>query len=46
MKVIFALILLPFPLIPQIRFQDVTEQSGVRFTLTNGAVGEFHQMLR
>lgn len=44
MKVIPALLLLPFLLMPQIRFQDVTEQSGVRFKLTNGAVGAFHQI--
>ncbi len=44
MKALAALLLLPLPLIPQIRFQDVTEKSGIRFKLTNGAVGGFHQI--
>ena len=44
MKSLFALLLLSLPVTPQIRFQDVTERSGIRFTLANGATGGFHQI--
>jgi enediyne biosynthesis protein E4 len=44
MKALLALLLLAFPLIPQIRFEDITEKSHLRFILANGAVGGFHQI--
>jgi hypothetical protein len=44
MKLFFTMLLLPVLLIPQIRFQDVTGKSGVKFTLANGATGGFHQI--
>ena len=44
MKVLITLLLLRLPLISQIRFEDVTEKSNLKFTLANGAEGEFHQI--
>ena len=44
MRALSALLLLASPLVPQIRFQDVTDKSGVKFILANGAAGGFHQI--
>jgi len=40
---LFAALFVPLLVNAQIRFQDVTEKSGVKFVLANGAEGAFHQ---
>jgi enediyne biosynthesis protein E4 len=41
---LLAAVLLALPLAAQIRFEDTTRKSGLKFVLNNGAAGAFHQI--